>query len=125
MMVCISKDYKTKRRLIPEGKPTYDEHYDDVMSFATNSDFVFKGKEFDVREPFSKESLETLLDYYCKEATLETIEPSFGLQNWLNIGFVLNQTNSASIVEIGFKFPKNAIHSVLYSGNNREIHYVP
>jgi len=59
-MVRLSEDYNVKQRLIPDGKPIYDEHYCDVLSCATGSNFVNKEEEFDKWEPFSKKFLDKI-----------------------------------------------------------------
>lgn len=122
MLIDLSIDNETKMRLIPEGKPIHDEHYEDVLSVAMHTDFTVPEKEYEIWEPFSKKTLEEIIGQ-CSKNPLESIHPTFGLQSCLYATFALNQAHSK--LKIGFKFPKNSIRFALYRSNEKEILYDP
>jgi len=123
-MVRLSEDYNVKQRLIPDGKPIYDEHYCDVLSCATGSNFVNKEEEFDKWEPFSKKSLDKILSKNCTKLLLDSIELGFGLQHWLTIK-LSKKIGSQHQIEIGFKFPNTSVPMAVYAKDDEKIIYCP
>jgi|GEM_PF-2270820 len=119
----VSKNRKVSRRLIPNGRPTHDEHYCDALSMGFGEDCVMSGEEFNIWERFSFNSLEKILSKVSKKFVLKSVEPSFGLQHWLKIGFYKKSRFFPSDISIGFRFSKNSIPEAIYSGNGESIIY--
>ncbi len=124
-MVRLMQGNKVKRRLIPEGRPTYDEHFCDVLSFATGSNVVLKGEEFDDWERFSHKSLSKMLSYISHNFKLKSIEPTFGLQNWLNLDFYKDSRFFPSEISLGFRFSTDSPPIAIYQKADKAIFYSP
>jgi hypothetical protein len=118
---------KVKRRLIPTGKPTYDEHFSDIFSFAAGGkDVVLKGEEFKIQEEFSEDNLSEIIRE-CMRLPLLSIEQGFGLKHCLEIRFgePCKNVDKDNSKKLRFMFPKNSTICAIYKGNGREIAYIP
>ncbi len=114
MLVRYAVDYEVEKTLIPEGMPTKDSHYCDILSFVSKADISVEGEVYENQEVFSQESLDAMLGE-IKGMPLTNVEMPFGLQHWTNLSFK-DKT-------IGFKFFKESIPYAIFKKDDVEIAY--
>ena len=117
-LIELSRKNKLLKRLIPEGKPTNNAHFDDILSGAEGKNIVIPGEKYEIWERLP--SIDKLNDFlkFSKDLPLKLIETKYGLQARLHVFF-------QEKYHLSFRFERNATKPAIYKSGEEKLLYIP